>query len=63
MATVWLLFGSCDLSVGAASLLAGLVAIASPCVFVLPAAAVMGGAISGVVFVSGIGLVDRDGAG
>ena len=63
MAAVWLLFGSCDLSVTMKATVGGLVAIGGRCVFVPPAAALMGGAISGVVFVSGIGLVDRDGAG
>jgi Amt family ammonium transporter len=63
MATVWLLFGSRDLSVTVNGTLGGLVSIASRCVFVPPAAALVGGAISGVVFVSEVGPVDRNGTG
>jgi len=59
MATVWLLFGSPDLSMTMNGALAGLVAITAPCAFVSPAAALAIGSIAGVVVVGGVALLDR----
>ena len=59
MATVWLLFGSPDLSMTINGALAGLVAITAPCAFVSPAAALAIGSVAGVIVVAGVALLDR----
>lgn len=59
MATVWIKFSKPDLSLILNGALAGLVAITAPCAFVSPAAAVVIGAVGGVLVVYGILLLDR----
>ena len=59
MVTVWGLFGKPDLSMTMNGALAGLVAITAPCAFVAPWAAIVIGAIGGVVVVLGVSLLDR----
>jgi len=59
MITVWRLFGKPDLSMAMNGALAGLVAITAPCAFVDPWAAIVIGAVGGVIVVLGVLLLDR----
>jgi Amt family ammonium transporter len=56
---VWLLFGKPDLSMTMNGALAGLVAVTAPCAFVMPWAAILIGAVGGVIVVLGVVLLDR----
>ncbi len=58
MVTVWVLFGKPDLSMTMNGALAGLVAITAPCAYVTPAAALVIGAVGGVLVVFGVRLLD-----
>jgi len=59
MITVWAMFGKPDLSMAMNGALAGLVGITAPCAFVEPWAAIVIGAVSGVIVVLGVLLLDR----
>ncbi len=59
MVAVWVLFGKPDLSMTMNGALAGLVAVTAPCAFVSPSAALVIGAIGGVIVVLGVALLDR----
>lgn len=59
MLTVWKRFGKPDLSMAMNGALAGLVGITAPCACVDPWAACLIGAISGVVVVLGVELLDK----
>jgi len=59
MVTVWKRFGKPDLSMAMNGALAGLVGITAPCAFVEPWAAIVIGAVAGVVVVRGVELLDR----
>ena len=59
MVTVWTISGKPDLSMTMNGALAGLVAITAPCAVVSPAAAVVIGAVSGIVIVLGVLLLDK----
>ena len=59
MVTVWVLYGKPDLSMTMNGALAGLVAITAPCAFVDPWAAIVIGAIGGVIVVFGVALLDK----
>ena len=59
MIVMWLKFGKPDLTMCANGLLAGLVAITAPCAFVHPVAAVVIGAIAGILVVYSVLIVDQ----
>jgi Amt family ammonium transporter len=59
MVTVWTLYGKPDLSMTMNGALAGLVAVTAPCAFVAPWAAIVIGAVGGIVVVFGVGLLDK----
>ena len=59
MITVWALYGKPDLSMTMNGALAGLVAITAPCAFVDPWAAIVIGAVGGVLVVFGVTLLDK----
>jgi Amt family ammonium transporter len=59
MIMAWLKFGKPDVSISFNGVLAGLVGITAPCAAVTPLAAMLIGAIAGVVVVLGIILLDR----
>jgi Amt family ammonium transporter len=59
MLTVWFRYGKPDLSMTMNGALAGLVAITAPCAYVSPAAAIVIGAIGGVIVVFGVAFLDR----
>ena len=59
MTAAWLMFGKPDPSMTMNGALAGLVAITAPCAFVAPWAAVVIGAVGGVIVVFGVLLLDR----
>ena len=59
MVTVWALYGKPDLSMTMNGALAGLVAITAPCAFVDPWAALVIGAVGGVLVVFGVTLLDK----
>jgi Amt family ammonium transporter len=59
MIVVWIMFGKADLSMAMNGALAGLVGITAPCAFVEPWAAIVIGAVSGVIVVFGVLLLDK----
>lgn len=59
MVTVWKRFGKPDLSMAMNGALAGLVAVTAPCACIEPWAAVVVGAVAGVVVVLGVELLDK----
>jgi Amt family ammonium transporter len=59
MITVWIRYGKPDLSMTMNGALAGLVAITAPCAFVSPSAAVVIGAVGGVIVVLGVAFLDK----
>jgi len=59
MITVWKRFGKPDLSMAMNGALAGLVGITAPCAYVEPWAAIVIGAVAGVVVVLGVELLDK----
>ena len=61
MLTVWRLYGKPDLSMTMNGALAGLVAITAPCAFVSGNAAILIGAVGGVIVVLGVRLLDAVG--
>jgi Amt family ammonium transporter len=59
MVTVWKRFGKPDLSMAMNGALAGLVAVTAPCACIEPWAAVVVGAVAGVIVVLGVELLDK----
>lgn len=59
MVSVWFLLGKPDLSMVMNGALAGLVAITAPCAFVDPMAAIIIGAVGGVIVVLGVLFLDK----
>ena len=59
MFTVWKMFGKPDLSMAMNGALAGLVAVTAPCAFVDPWAAIVIGAMGGMIVVLGVVLLDK----
>jgi Amt family ammonium transporter len=59
MCVMWRMFGKPDPSMTCNGLLAGLVAITAPCAFVAPWAALLIGAVAGVLVVVGVLVVER----
>ena len=59
MVTVWKMFGKPDLSMAMNGALAGLVAITAPCAFIEPWAAIVIGAVAGIIVILGIVLLDK----
>ncbi|MCZ7584074.1 MAG: hypothetical protein M5R36_12460 [Deltaproteobacteria bacterium] len=61
MITVWFKYGYPDLTMTMNGALAGLVGITAPCAFVSPQAALIIGAVAGVIVVFGVLLLDKVG--
>jgi len=59
MIVVWAKYGKPDLSMTMNGALAGLVAITAGCAFVIPAVAIVIGAVAGVIVVVGVALLDK----
>lgn len=59
MLTIWMIYGKPDVSMLFNGILAGLVAITASCAYVSPAAAIVIGAIGGVLVVMGVLLLDK----
>jgi len=59
MICVWKMFGKPDLSMAMNGALAGLVAITAPCAFIEPWAAIVIGAVAGVLVILGVLLLDK----
>lgn len=59
IATVWKMFGKPDLSMAMNGALAGLVAVTAPCAFIEPWAAMLIGAIGGVLVVFAVVILDK----
>jgi Amt family ammonium transporter len=59
MFTVWKMFGKPDLSMAMNGALAGLVAVTAPCAFIDPYAAIIIGAVGGVLVIFGVITLDR----